>query len=92
MFFIEQFHASPKIINRSSKILCKLKFCVCDNGTHAGDNCSSGCSLSALMINSYSCETLSASELRSLFSKTAVVLTFLNYTLFATFFFCSDHG
>ena len=37
-----------KIINPSSKILCKLKLCVCDNGTYAGDslNCSYSCSSS----------------------------------------------
>ena len=50
--FIELFHMSRKIINPSSKILCKLKLCVCDNGTYAEDslNCSYSCSSSVLVI------------------------------------------
>ena len=47
---------SRKIINPSSKILCKLKLCVCDNGTYAEDslNCSYSCSSSVLVIQWYS--------------------------------------
>ena len=50
--FVELFHMSRKNISPSSKILCELKFCVCDYGTHAGDNlnCSYGCSSSVLVI------------------------------------------
>ena len=51
--FIELFYASLKIINPSSKILCKPKFCVCGYGTNTEDNlnCGYDCSLSVLIIN-----------------------------------------
>ena len=46
-----QFHTSLKIINPSNKILCKPKFCVCDNGTNSGDNLKLQLRLSRLGLN-----------------------------------------
>ena len=73
---MELFLTSPKITNPLSKVLCKLKFCVCDDGTHPGDNLnySYGCSSSVILIQLYPCETLFASEFGRLSSKMAAVL------------------